>query len=184
VVPTLYTALSAPPGNVTDPTIYGIGSNTVVFPNPLGIVEIALNNFDTGSHPFHIHGHVAQIVAQGPPGTSLAPNVFNGTYAPIPARRDVFMVYKNSYTIIRFKTSNPGVWLLHCHIEWHIEAGLVMTFVEDPIQLQQQNLTVPQNMYDACTAQGIPYVGNAGGNSKNWYDLSKAPLKANKNPWG
>jgi hypothetical protein len=31
-----------------------------------------------------------------------------------------------------------------------------MTFVEDPMQLQQQNLTVPQNMLDACTAQGIP----------------------------
>jgi iron transport multicopper oxidase len=145
-----------------------------------------LNNFDTGSHPFHIHGHVAQIVAQGAPGTPTNQVVFNGTYTTLPpARRDVFMVYKNSYTIIRFKTGNPGVWLLHCHIEWHIEAGLVMTFVEDPIQLQQQNLTIPQNTYDACKAQGIPIIGNAAGNSgKKWYDLAQAPVKANKNPWG
>lgn len=94
------------------------------------------------------------------------------------------MVNKFSSTVVRFKTGNPGIWLFHCHIEWHIEAGLVMTFIEDPIQLQTLNLTIPQNMYDACNAQKMPYSGNAGGNSVNWFDLSKAPTKPPASPWG
>ena len=103
LVPTLYTALSAPQNVVTDPLIYGF-TNTVVFNNPVGIVEILVVNNDAGSHPFHIHGHIAQIVAQGNQGTPTNPVVWDGTYAPIPAQRDVFMVYANSYAIIRFKT--------------------------------------------------------------------------------
>jgi iron transport multicopper oxidase len=70
VVPTLYTALSAPQNISTDPKIYGPNTNVVVFNNIVGIVEIAINNFDSGAHPFHIHGHVAQIFAQGPAGTN------------------------------------------------------------------------------------------------------------------
>jgi iron transport multicopper oxidase len=155
VVPTLYTALSAPQNISTDPTIYGPNTNVVV--------EIVINNFDSGAHPFHIHGHVAQIVAQGPAGTNAIQQIDNGTRTTFPpANRDVFMVEKYSYTVIRFKSGNPGIWMLHCHIEWHIEASLVMTLVEDPIQLQQQNLTIPANMLAACAAQGILTVGNAG----------------------
>jgi iron transport multicopper oxidase len=185
VVPTLYTALSAPQNISTDPAIYGPNTNVVVFNNTVGIVEIIINNFDSGAHPFHIHGHVAQIVAQGLAGTKAIQQVDNGTRTTFPpANRDVFMVEKYSYTVIRFKSGNPGIWMLHCHIEWHIEAGLVMTLVEDPIQLQQQNLTIPTNMLAACAAQGIPTVGNAGGNSVNWYDMKNAPIHPNKSPWG
>jgi iron transport multicopper oxidase len=54
-------------------------------------------------------------------------------------------------------------------------------FVEDPIQLQAQNLTIPQNMYDACTAQGIPITGNAGGDSVNWLNLTNAPTHPRQN---
>jgi iron transport multicopper oxidase len=185
IVPTLYTALTAPANLSIDPAIYGPNTNTVIFNNPLGITEIVVNNLDGGLHPFHIHGHIAQIVAVGAPGKKGAQVRFNGKYLTTPpTRRDVFMVEKYSYAVIRFKTGNPGIWLLHCHIEWHIEAGLVMTFVEDPIQLQAQNLTIPQNMYDACKAQGIPTIGNAGGDTKDWYNMKKVPKKPDPNPWG
>jgi hypothetical protein len=52
-----------------------------------------------------------------------------------------------------------------------------MTFVEDPIQLQAQNLVIPPDMYASCAAQGIPTKGNAGGDTVNWYN-SKSPSKA------
>lgn len=70
---------------------------------------------------------------------------------------------------------NPGIWLLHCHIEWHIEAGLVMTFVEDPIELQAQGLVI---------SQGIPTIGNAGGDSVNWLNLTNAPTHPPQSIWG
>jgi iron transport multicopper oxidase len=88
---------------VTDPAIYGF-TNTVVLNDTLGVLEVLVVNNDAGSHPFHIHGHNAQIVAQGPPGTPTKPSVWDGTYATAPAKRDVFMVYANSYSIIRFTT--------------------------------------------------------------------------------
>ena len=31
---------------------------------------------------------------------------------------------------IRFETDNPGPWFLHCHIDWHLEAGLAVVFAE------------------------------------------------------
>jgi iron transport multicopper oxidase len=110
VVPILYTTLSTPQNISTDPTIYGPNTNVVVFNNTVGIVEIVINNFDSGAHPFHIHGHVAKIVAQVPAGTNAIQQVENDTRTTFPpANRDVFMVEKYSYTIIRFKSGNPGI---------------------------------------------------------------------------
>jgi len=34
------------------------------------------------------------------------------------------------FTLIRFVADNPGAWALHCHISWHMEAGLLMTILE------------------------------------------------------
>jgi hypothetical protein len=59
-----------------------------------------------------------------------------------------------------------------------------MTFVEDPIQLQAQNLFIPQDMYDACAAQGIPTIGNAGGDSVDWLNLTNAPTHPPQTIWG
>jgi iron transport multicopper oxidase len=39
-----------------------------------------------------------------------------------PPRRDVVGV-GGSEVRIRFKADNPGPWFLHCHIDWHLEAG-------------------------------------------------------------
>jgi iron transport multicopper oxidase len=51
-VPTLYTVLSS--GNYsTDPTIYGVNSNSFVLGHN-EVVEIILNNNDPGKHPFHL----------------------------------------------------------------------------------------------------------------------------------
>lgn len=29
------------------------------------------------------------------------------------------------------QTNNPGPWFLHCHIDWHLEAGFGIVFAED-----------------------------------------------------
>ncbi|PPQ89788.1 hypothetical protein CVT25_008167 [Psilocybe cyanescens] len=50
-----------------------------------------------------------------------------------PPRRDVVGV-KGSTVIIRFKADNPGPWFLHCHIDWHLEAGLAVVFAEAPTE--------------------------------------------------
>ena len=32
---------------------------------------------------------------------------------------------------IRFSTNNPGPWFLHCHIDFHLEAGFAAVMAED-----------------------------------------------------
>jgi FtsP/CotA-like multicopper oxidase with cupredoxin domain len=43
-------------------------------------------------------------------------------------KRDTITVDAFGWALIRFKADNPGLWALHCHISWHMEAGLLMQF--------------------------------------------------------
>ena len=36
---------------------------------------------------------------------------------------------------IRFIADNPGVWINHCHIDWHMAAGLINIFIETPFEM-------------------------------------------------
>ena len=61
------------------------------------------------------------------------------------------------------------------HIEWHLEAGLAVQFVEAPLQAQQRRSAVPSVMYDHCKTLGIAYEGNAAGYFSTT-DLKGLPL--------
>lgn len=73
-------------------------------------------------------------------------------------RRDTVVVPAGGAYNVRFVADNPGTWIFHCHIEWHLEAGLAVVFVEAPDEAQQI-LTIPQVMKDQCATLGIPYTG-------------------------
>lgn len=75
------------------------------------------------------------------------------------------------------------VQLFHCHIEWHVEAGLVATFIEAPEKLQN-SLAIPHQHRKICEQQGIPTRGNAAGNTKDYTDLTGANTEFEKNNWG
>ena len=47
-----------------------------------------------------------------------------------PPRRDVVLMPKDGYVAIAFKADNPGAWLVHCHIAFHISEGLGMQIME------------------------------------------------------
>ena len=61
------------------------------------------------------------------------------------------------------------------HIEWHLEVGLAMQFIEAPLQVQQRN-TIPQGMYDNCKALGQLSSGNAAGHQDDPLNLKGLPL--------
>ena len=113
----------------------------------------------------------------------------NITVAKSPMRRDTVLIYGNGYAVIRFKADNPGIILFHCHIEWHVEAGLTATFVEAPKELQGLNLVIPESHKDACRKQGISMSGNAAGHGdsrsdRGWLDLSGANTEPPLQNWG
>ncbi|KAJ7584002.1 laccase 6 [Mycena floridula] len=97
---------------------------------PNKLIEISIPG--GGAHPFHLHGHNFDVVLQGDGNT--VPNYVN------PPRRDVTPI-NGGNTTFRFFTDNPGSWFLHCHIDWHLEAGLAIVFAESP----SLNIAGPQS---------------------------------------
>jgi iron transport multicopper oxidase len=84
-----------------------------------------------GAHPFHLHGHAFDVIL---PSNANVTNFVN------PLRRDVYPI-NGGNTTFRFFSGNPGAWFLHCHIDWHLEAGLAVVFAEAPAD----NIKGPQS---------------------------------------
>lgn len=61
-----------------------------------------------------------------------------------PMHRDTFMLRGGGYAILAFYTDNPGVWLLHCHIGWHVSEGLSTSLYirKDDIKLDAEGARV------------------------------------------
>lgn len=180
-VPILYTVMSSG-DEAENPVIYGEFTHSKVLKHN-EVVQIVLNNGDTGSHPFHLHGHQFQLVDRQPnvgpqfysflnDGTPVAYDPNNHTAFPkYPARRDTLVLPPYGYFVIRFVADNPGVWFFHCHIDWHLFSGLAMVMIEAPKQIQER-VTIPQAHYDICKIDNIPITGNAAANDKDFLDLS------------
>ncbi|OCH87152.1 laccase 2 [Obba rivulosa] len=45
---------------------------------------------------------------------------------------------------IRFETDNPGPWFLHCHIDYHLEAGFAIVFAEGANKIKAANPVPPE----------------------------------------
>ncbi|KAK1530533.1 multicopper oxidase [Colletotrichum costaricense] len=171
-VPTLYTASTTGENN-TNPLVYGAVHPFIV--NYGDIVDIVVNNNNEANHPFHLHGHHFQVVRRPASGTGVWPGVARARLNQKPPRRDTVTVMGNSHAVLRFEAKNPGVYLFHCHIEWHVEMGLTATIIEAPERLR--NLTIPDDHKAACRAQGIPTAGNAAGNTANVLDQTGMNLE-------
>ncbi|KAF9234957.1 multi-copper oxidase laccase-like protein [Melanogaster broomeanus] len=129
-------------------------SQLVVVNDQIAVIDLVMTNYDDSSHPFHLHGHVFYILGEG-----------TGTYrtgiSPLtlvnPPRRDTLTIPGYGWIAIRFVTDNPGLWAFHCHIGWHMAAGLLMQFASLPSQVQQ--FQIPAYVAQQCTMQsgGIHY---------------------------
>jgi len=75
--------------------------------------RVALNFVnETGMpHPMHLHGHSFQVIAID--GKPLAG-----------ALRDTILVPPHKSVTVAFDANNPGTWYVHCHILWHLAAGM------------------------------------------------------------
>ncbi|OGE57042.1 hypothetical protein PENARI_c002G04897 [Penicillium arizonense] len=166
-VPTLYTANTIGPKLASNPAVYGQVNPFVVKYGD--IVEIVINNHHNNLHPWHLHGHQFQVLQR----TDINGGPYRGLFSNVsrtPVKRDTIMVQNNGHAVLRFRADNPGVWLLHCHIEWHVEAGLMATIIEAPETFPQSENAPPKSHYEVCAAYPAPISGNAAGN--NGTDLS------------
>ena len=72
-------------------------------------------------HPIHIHGQRFLVVAvNGVPNDHLV-------------WKDTVLVPTGFMTEVLLELSNPGKWMLHCHVAEHIETGMRMVFEVDSV---------------------------------------------------
>ncbi|TDH69363.1 hypothetical protein CCR75_009753 [Bremia lactucae] len=127
-------------------------------------IEFVVVNETPDQHPFHMHAHSLFVTGTGT--ATLAdiragnlPQRLNG-----PMLHDVFTVpacetdsadactTKFGYTIFRMNADNPGVWMMHCHIDWHFVLGLGMLIVEGEDRLHAEGLDAfsPNMLLSVC----------------------------------
>ncbi|GME31209.1 Laccase-1 precursor [Neofusicoccum parvum] len=83
-------------------------------------------------HPIHLHGHDFFHLGSG---VGAWDGNLDNLKFDNPMRRDVMILPASTsggYLIIAFPADNPGAWLMHCHIAWHVTDGLSLQFVENP----------------------------------------------------
>jgi FtsP/CotA-like multicopper oxidase with cupredoxin domain len=136
------------------------------------VVDVLVYSLDEGSHPFHLHGH--QFVSRrlhGPSGSRLLlimlqwilqtgsgsfdwENYYSRIMPSNPdavgnaLRRDTLTIKPYAWALIRFVADNPGLWAFHCHIAWHMEAGLMMQFMSRADVLK--GMSIPEDVTALC----------------------------------
>ncbi|WOO80563.1 Iron multicopper oxidase fer1 [Vanrija pseudolonga] len=148
-VPTIFSALSMGE-DATQHQVYGAQTNAIPLKHG-DVVELKVHNWDSGHHPFHLHGHTFQVIEKSFDVTSddpvINPQIVDDQKNPI--HRDTITIPPGGMVVLRFIADNPGAWFFHCHIDWHLTSGLAVVFIEAP-DVMQKTLTVPQQMYDHC----------------------------------
>ncbi|MFE4253846.1 multicopper oxidase family protein [Streptomyces sp. NPDC056910] len=72
-------------------------------------VRLALINTTDMWHPVHLHGHTFALSGIDACG----------------ARKDTAYVRPHRKLVIDFNADNPGLWMLHCHNQYHSESGMM-----------------------------------------------------------
>ena len=68
-------------------------------------------------HPIHLHGQRFLVLSVG------------GVPNPHPVWKDTVIVPGGGTVELLVDLSNPGPWMLHCHIAEHLDAGMMTTIV-------------------------------------------------------
>jgi iron transport multicopper oxidase len=108
-VPTLYTALTT--GELaTEAAVYGEYTHPFVLKRG-EVVELVINNLDSGKHPFHLHGHNFQAVwrSADEAGPFQNSGVTPAEFSTTPMRRDTIVLFPEGNVVLRFKADNPGM---------------------------------------------------------------------------
>ena len=84
------------------------------------VVKLRLHNsrdaFHAMQHPLHIHGQRFLVLSQ------------NGVESENLVWKDTTILPVGSTTDILLEITNPGRWMIHCHIAEHLESGMKMVF--------------------------------------------------------
>ncbi len=72
-------------------------------------VRLTLVNATDMWHPMHLHGHTFALTGIDAVG----------------ARKDTALLLPHRKLVVDFNADNPGLWMLHCHNQYHSESGMM-----------------------------------------------------------
>lgn len=133
---------NAPPLLYSPPTLKnGDGNITIVTKNNTWIDLVILTpDLSQPPHPIHKHGNKAFILGAGEGNFTWSTVAEAATAMPQnfnlvnPSYRDGFVtlpsVDKPTWLAVRYKVENPGVWMLHCHIQSHLNGGMAVVILD------------------------------------------------------
>lgn len=87
------------------------------------------------NHPYHLHGFPMYLTRMGhldePISVQLLEaqerkrsSVLNQPVNPRAPLKDTISIPSKGYSYVRFKADNPGMWIMHCHFEYHKSIGM------------------------------------------------------------
>lgn len=130
----------------------GIYNNAVFYNSKDQWVYWVIQNAFLTSHPMHLHGHDFAVLGQGYNKVFTSADTASLNFKN-PMRRDTVLLFgtgrpaapgapgpapptpQPGYTVIGFKTDNPGAWVMHCHIIWHADGGMGVQIIERPDEI-------------------------------------------------
>ncbi|PON90193.1 Laccase [Trema orientale] len=115
-------------------------------------VEIVLQNtafLTVENHPIHIHGFNFHVLAQGF-GNFDAVNDRQKFNLVNPQIRNTIAVPVGGWAVIRFQANNPGIWLVHCHLDVHLPVGMAMAFEVENGPTPSSTLPPPPSDLPKC----------------------------------
>ena len=102
------------------------------------VVKVRISNHSGESHPMHLHGHHAVVLARDGVESSGSPWWF-----------DSLEVQNGESFDIAFVADNPGLWMDHCHNLKHATEGLVTHLmyegVTTPYELGLRTPAIPRS---------------------------------------
>ncbi|KAK8847393.1 hypothetical protein IAR55_005251 [Kwoniella newhampshirensis] len=171
----IFTALSMGNNSFLS-SVYGAQTNAIAYPH-MANIQMTVYNWDSGFHPFHLHGHEFQVVQRSFDVTSddEALNPALKEDQENPSRRDTITIPPTGKVVLRWRADNPGAWFFHCHVDWHLSSGLAMVLIEAPERFQEDTV-IPNTIKDHCAYWGLPTSGNVVG--------TESTTEFKGQPWG
>ncbi|CAH1252822.1 Hypp1020 [Branchiostoma lanceolatum] len=107
------------------------------------------SRFANSHHNIHVHGYTFDVVAMGYASFDRITGVFKDSNPDVVCsnkrcttvtwrqgspsfniknapQKDTVLMPAHGYTVVRFRSDNPGFWFLHCHQSMHLAEGMAM----------------------------------------------------------
>ena len=120
------------------------------------IVRMVIHNGSMMRHPMHLHGHDFRVLNG------------QGDYAPM---KNIIDIMPMETDTLEFAATESGDWFFHCHILYHMMAGMgrIFSYENSPAnpeipnpKLAQRKLFAEDRMFHIMAENGVETNGNDG----------------------